>query len=567
MRITLVGLNARYTHSCLALFYVRNELLRRNALWDVQIRQFTINDPYYELLLQLTSSASDYYFFSASIWNDELVSKLVTDLLSIMPTCRCVVGGPQAEIVRGRSAGSRMASVTGEIESVDPLFYQDIEDKTLKPTYTTSTGSGGLKDFSSPYRPSDYALHLRNRHIYYETSRGCPFSCSYCLSAAKKGVFHKSLDTVRQELGDILAWKPAVVRFVDRTFNDDLGRALAIWEFLAGRDVDTVFHFEMSPDRINEEMFAFLQGLPVGKFQFEMGVQSTHAATLAAIRRPMDVQAATENIRRLRALENIHLHVDLILGLPCETESSFLDSFRHVFAMEPHYIQMGLLKILPHTPLCASAADYGYCYSAAAPYPVLANSWLDHSDMSRLYWFCECVERFVNNRYFVSVWQYLRGKNEDMGEFFLGLLQFCLQQSFFQRAPTQEYLCRLLAAWTTPRTDGLFILEALRYDWLRCGHRYLPAFFGVGEEQSSKTLRSLIFSCEKKGLVNDTCNDERAYCMKKGFFCEFSREFLNFRGYPAAGDRNFLCFVPAREEGLYRFVKTELFSLAEPGRG
>lgn len=562
MRITLVGLNARYTHSCLALFYVRNELLRRNALWDIRIQQFTINDSYYELLLQLTASASDYYFFSASIWNDELVTKLVTDLLAVMPASRCVVGGPQAEVVGARYSGSRMATVTCEIESVEPQFYQDLMARQLKPAYI---GCGGLKNFSSPYHSSDYALHLQNRHIYYETSRGCPFSCSYCLSAARKGVFHKSLDTVRRELGDILEWNPAVVRFVDRTFNDDQGRAVAIWEFLVDSDVDTVFHFEMSPDRISEEMFAFLHDLPVGKFQFEMGIQSTHGPTLAAIRRPMDLKAAADNIRRLRALGTIHIHVDLILGLPFESESSFIDSFRHVFAMEPHYIQMGLLKILPNTPICAAAADYGYNYSSSAPYPVLANSWLDHNDMSRLYWFCECVERFINNRYFVSLWGFLRGKDEDMGEFFQGLLQLCLQQDFFQRAPTQEYLCRVVLEWAQSRTDAAFILEILRYDWLRCGHRYMPAFLDVGQEQSSKTLRSLVFNCEKKGLVKDTCSGERAYCMKKGFFCEFSREFLSFRGYPVTGGRNLLCFVPAREEGLFRFVKTELFSLEESG--
>lgn len=563
MRITLVGLNARYTHSCLALFYVRNELLRRNAFGDVRIRQFTINDSYYELLLQLSAASSDYYFFSASIWNDELISKLAADLLSILPNCRCVVGGPQAEVVRGRCPSSRLASVSGEIETVEPEFYLDLQHRELKPVYSCG---GGLKDFSSPYLPADFAMHLQNRHIYFETSRGCPFSCSYCLSAAKKGVFHKSLEQVQNELADILKWNPAVVRFVDRTFNDDVGRALAIWEFLAEFDVDTVFHFEMSPDRISEGMFAFLEELPAGRFQFEMGIQSTNGATLEAIRRPMDVAAAAANIRRLRARENMHLHVDLILGLPCETESSYIDSFRDVFAMEPHYIQMGLLKMLPNTPLRAKAADYGYCYSSSAPYPVLANSWLDHSQMSRLYWFGECVERFVNNRYFVSLWEYLRGRGEDMGDFFQDLLQLCHQNSFFQRAPTQEYLCRILTESAKSRRDGAFILEILRYDWLRCGHRFLPVFLDVGDCHSSKTIRSTLFSSDKEGLVSDTCGGERAYCLKKGFFSEFSPELLEFKGYPATAGRNFLCFVPAREKGLFRFTRVRLFSLAETGR-
>lgn len=558
MQITLVGLNARYSHSCLALFYVRNELFRHASEYQITLRQFTINESYYEILLQLSEEPADYYFFSAAIWNSDLICHIIQDLLSLLPESICIVGGPQAEVVMTKNGQQRLAAVLGEIERVEPRFYKDLQNRKMQRRYPCQNKAKG---FSFPYLPEDFAGHLQNRNIYYESSRGCPFACTYCLSSAKKGVFHKNFEEVKKELGEILKWNPPVLRFVDRTFNDDMGRALAIWRFLAAQKCDTVFHFEMSPDRFTEEMFAFLEELSAGRFQFEFGVQSTNPETLAAINRPVNLEQAAIAIRRLSRLNTIHLHADLILGLPYETESSFLESFRDVFAMNPHYIQMGLLKILPDTPICQSLERFGYRYSRNIPYSVLANRWMDHATMRHLYWFCECVERFVNTRYFVSFWDYLRKKDGDIVSFFLGLQKVCEGHDFFQRAPTQEFLCNLLLEFTDQRPDRHYILEILRYDWLRCGHRYLPRTMAVREEHSCKTIRKMLFHHLKEKTLTDNTLDEGIFFLKKGFLLEFSSTFLEEQGFVVAEGRHFLSFLPQREERIYRLCRTTLFSV------
>lgn len=565
MKYALVGLNARYTHSCLALFYVRNELERYSRDSTIDIRQFTINDPYYELLLQLSSLHADYYFFSASIWNSDLIVRLIDDLLRIDSAMFCVVGGPQAEIVAKGIDSDRCAVASGAIERIDLGFYHDLERKTLKDVYPANRQ---CRDFSFPYIDSDFQNHLQNRHIYYETSRGCPFSCTYCLSSAQQGVYQKAITTIKEELSRILRWNPAVVRFVDRTFNADKEKTLAIWRFLAGQHCKTTFHFEMSPDRFSEDMFVFLEQLPPGKFQFEIGIQSTNEETLVAIRRQVDIKEAHQAIRRLSRMGNIHLHVDLILGLPFETRSTFLSSFRDVFAMEPQYIQMGLLKILPHTHIGQFAKEYGYCYSSSPPYSVLANNWLDHRTMREMYWFCECVEKFLNTRYFVSLWRYFRKINIDIVGFFLDLVKVCNRHIFFQRAPTQDLLCAMILECVEKRDDHHYILELLRYDWLRCGHRFLPEKLTFSSEESSATIKKELFRQPQNVETMANMDDAgKMYFLKKGFFVAFSRQGVEGLDFQVGSGRHFLCFVPEKETGLHRFCRVALFSLPVARQG
>jgi radical SAM superfamily enzyme YgiQ (UPF0313 family) len=561
MKVTLVGFNGRYTHSCMALFYVRNEIVVNASDLRPEIVQFTINDPYYQLLMRLSETDADYYFFSAAIWNSDLIVKVVDDLLRVSPGCHVVVGGPQAEIVASQVNNERCSRVIGEIEGVGKEFYQDLYNKTLKSSYHCKrVGSG----FSFPYIETDFSDHLENRHIYYESSRGCPFSCTYCLSSSQQGVFHKDLEKVKKELSHILGHKPKIVRFVDRTFNDNGKRALAIWQFLAEQPVETVFHFEMSPSHFSEEMFVFLQKLPPGKFQFEIGIQSTNPPTLMAIKRAIDTDTAHDIIVKLSQMNNIHLHVDLILGLPYETRMSFLKSFRDVFFMSPHYIQMGLLKILPDTPICHTAPEYEYCYSSSAPYSVFANRWMDRQNIQELYWFGECVERFLNNRYFRSLWEYLRKISEDIVSFFLQLLRECQAQDIFQKAPTQQLLCSIILKTIRSRADKEYVVELLRYDWLRCGHRFLPPELDVEEERQSRNLKKILYGYFESQQSADQKDRGMVLHLKKGFIAEFSNDFMIRQGYIGGSGRHFLCFLTEREMGLYNYSKNLYMNIPSP---
>jgi len=567
VRIKIVALNARFTHSCLALFHVRNELEKNCPGVALELCQLTINDSYYETLLRLSQGSPDYIFFSVAVWNSDRVEQLIRDLASCHPGCRVVVGGPQAVVV-GRNLASSLpvaqcTVVSGDMEALNGDFYRDLERKELRSSYGGSFLRMPQRVLVSPYREEDFLSHLRDRNIYYESSRGCPFSCSYCLSSAETGVYHKPLAQVESELEQILRHRPKTLRFVDRTFNDRPDRALAIWKFLLEREAEaepeteTLFHFEISPDRFTEEMFAFLETVPVGRFQFEIGVQSTHLKTLQGVGRVMDVAMALRNIKRLAVIGSIHLHADLILGLPYETAESFGRSFGDLFATGAHYLQMGLLKILPDTAISRDAGFFSYTCCAQPPYAVLANQWLGHDALQDLYWFCECVEKFVNNRYFPSLWAYLRNQGEDMFSFFQELLRICREAHFFSLAATQEFMGHLLSTLIQKRQDGGLLLEILRYDWLRCGHRFLPAFLQVTlAEDQPQAVRNHIYERAGSAAEWPFASGNRSQVFKKGFFLRFSGQCLRELGLSQRGARAVIIFLPERDTSLYRLHKT-----------
>lgn len=554
--IKLVGINGRFTHSCLPLFYLRNELEKYYPNCSSELLQLTINDNYFESLLRLSANNPRYIFFSAAIWNSELVEKFTCDLAVCLPECRVVIGGPQASVLSRQLNTENCSFVLGPIESVGETFYQELMAGVVQRTYERSTAQKSERGFSYPYRDEDFTTHLANRYIYYESSRGCIFGCSYCLSSVEKGVYHKPLDVVKNELYNILSHKPKVVRFIDRTFNDFSDRALAIWEFLLAEGGDTLFHFEMAPDRFTADMLDFLKKLPPGKFQFEIGIQSTHGPTLEAVNRAVDSSVVHDTIRELAALGTIHLHVDLILGLPYETAETFANSFTEVFSMGANYIQMGLLKILPDTPLCYSALEHKYRHSSIPPYSVLANKWMNHTTIQRLYWFSECVEKFMNNRYFVLLWEYFRKKNEDIYGFFSSVLEECHATQFFSLAPTHDLMCQKLIAVTSERSDSLVITELLRVDWLRCSHRFLPGCLTPGgkSEQPVETKQSLYenLPAELDGFFSKKTRNK---FFRKSFFLRISKKTADEIGCKSNSEQPVLCFLSDRELSLHSYTK------------
>jgi Radical SAM superfamily/Protein of unknown function (DUF4080) len=558
MHLKLVAINGRFTHSSLALFHVRNELEEHCTDVSTEILQMTIRDPRYEVLLRLSKESPDAIFFSAAVWNSDFVEELITDLHSLLPSCLLVVGGPQAEVVGRNVKKGSCTVVRGAIEAVEESFYRDLCAADLQPHYGRSFFhlKGKKEKFISPYREEDFDTHLKNRNIYYESSRGCPFSCSYCLSSAENGTVHKDLTQVRRELDQILAHDTKVLRFVDRTFNDVPDRALAIWKLVLEYESDTLFHFEIAPDRISEEMFAFLATIPPGRFQFEIGIQSTHEQTLAAINRRIDPQVAHDTVSRLAALNNIHLHADLILGLPHETEKSYLKSFADIFAMGPHYIQMGLLKMLPDTAISCDAAQFAYRACSKPPYSVLANQWLDSETLQRLYWFSECVEKFCNNRYFPSLWRYFRREKTDVSSFFMALLEVAHVGRLFELAATQELLCTLLMEALNSREDKKLTRELLVHDWLRCGQRKLPSCLSPnsGEERELKDHLYQQLPSEISGLYSPK---ERNRFFKQTLFYRFSAECLRELGTVTDGPACF-AFLQEREKSLMRLQRAVL---------
>ncbi len=547
----LIGFNGRFIHSCLALFYVRAALLDNLPDCRPQIIQYTINDSYYATLRRVGSGEPAALFFSVYIWNSIYIQRLIIDLVKLIPGTPIILGGPQANaLARDLDPGVLRGCtiIQGPIEGIDRSFYRDLAEKKLQRQYDCSR----LPVFASPYRADDFAGPLKNRHIYYESSRGCPFGCTYCLSASEKGVTHLPETQVFAELGNILRCAPGIVRFVDRTFNDVPERAMNIWRFLAEQPGNTRFHFEMAPDRFTEEMFRFLEQVEPGRFQFELGIQSTNPKTLKAINRKIDPALAASNIRQLVFLDSIHIHLDLILGLPHDNRETFIRSFKDVFSLGPHYIQMGLLKVLPDTPMSREVAAYGLLVCDKPPYEILANRWLDARELEELFWFGECVEKFYNNRFFRGFWDYLLKISEDAVAFFQALSARCRQQGFFDLAPTQELMSSLLLEVIRGRPDQDLLRELLIFDWLRCGNRFLPAHF---EEDSIVRHRKILWKRmgrNREGVYDYKGRDE---FFKQGVFFGFSGKFLRETGVTDNAGAGYLCFQTERENTVFRLNK------------
>jgi len=551
MHIRLIALNSRYVHSCPALFYVRNELAKHLPASQPDIVQFTINDPYYATLLRIIEGEPYALFFSVYIWNSHYIHLLIQDLSRILPRALIVLGGPQApHILYGTNSSDLFGRggctvIRGEIEGAPSSFYNDLAAGCLKAEYICRPG----RDFSFPYRQDDFVEALRDRHLYYESSRGCPFSCSYCLSAVSAGVRYKDFERVRQELTRILAHEPKMVRFVDRTFNDRPERALAVWRFLAEQGENTLFHFEIVPDRLTEEMFSFLKTLQPDQFQFEIGVQSTHPETLTAINRRMDIEKARDNISRLATLNTVYLHVDLIIGLPHETAEIFSRSFDDVFRSSPHYIQMGLLKILPEAPINRSLEEFGMVRCENPPYEVLATKWLDQKDLAELFWVGRCVESFYNNRFFTTIWAYVKRSGGSGFEFFRALLEICRQNSFFQRAPTQERMSLMLLKLADQRQDRKILRELLAFDWLQSGHRYLPEHLQVSSlPEIKRRLRERL----EQNCRNLYDHHSRNAFFKQSVFAYFSGEALRETGLGQEDRGGYVCFLPQELPGVLK---------------
>ena len=556
MKIKVVGINARFTHSCLALFYVRNQLEDHLGQAEVSIHQYTINDPYYQMAQDLLAGGADYYFISTLIWNSDLVERLIPDILSVDEHSTVVVGGPQATMVGRNFTGTeRVCIFAGDIEAAPDDFYRDLASGRVQKSYHASFLKHRPGELESPYRGVDFASQLKNRYIYYESSRGCPFSCTYCLSSSEKGLYHKDLQTVFQELDEILVHEPKSLRFVDRTFNDLPERALKIWQNLAARDCSTQFHFEIAPDRFTDEILSFLGSVRPGLFEFEIGIQSTHARTLQEIQRPIDTAQAAANIKRLRQMENIHLHVDLILGLPYDTAKTFRDSLNDVFRMRPHYIQMGLLKLLPETRIRSQAETYGFKWSSRPPYPVFANRWMDGESLRHLFWLGECLERLFNNRYFVTFWDYLVRQGEDMALFFEQAAETFHENDYFTKATTQETLGGILLAQVEERADYPLLRELLCYDWLRCGHRFLPDYLDLTGSGLNE-LRRELYRLLPEELENVYDSRSRAHFIKKSVFQRFTPAALEQAGHRVGSSASLVCFTPEREPHVFRFNKT-----------
>ncbi len=396
MKALFVAINAKYVHTNIAVRYLTHYCCRAGI--DCGFCEFTINEPKDSILEKLYMTDCDVYGFSCYIWNIGRVLEICKNLKQLKPHCKIFLGGPEVsfdaeELLKEYKSIDYIICGEGEIAVAE--FLKNIPDEKCV-IYGTQLKS--LDDLPFPYSNDDLKdVVAGEKLVYYETSRGCPFNCAYCLSSVDCGVRFLSIDRVKTELKHFVDAGVMTVKFVDRTFNADKSRAIQIWEYILNLPGDTCFHFEIGADLLDDRAIELLKKAPKGKFQFEIGVQSTNPITIKEISRTMNFQRLSQNVTELKENTNVSLHLDLITGLPFEDYNSYKNSFNDVYNLSPDVLQLGFLKLLKGSALRNNADKYGIVFSAFAPYNVFFTNWLNYKEIISLKSVEDVLERYFNS--------------------------------------------------------------------------------------------------------------------------------------------------------------------------
>ena len=423
MKVLLAAINAKYIHSNLGIYSLKTYGEKMLKEWglaeqaEISLAEYTINHQMEQILQDIYKRKPDVIGFSCYIWNISYVKVILADIKKVLPDVKIWAGGPEVSyhgeaFLKEEPAVDLVMMGEGEItfahflkallEGEDLKQVPGLMVRNADGTFT-DTGFRQVMDMSQipfPYAFMDMK-ELEHRIIYYESSRGCPFSCAYCLSSIDKKLRFRSLDLVLPELEWFLQAKVPQVKFVDRTFNCKKSHAMAIWQYIRDHDNGvTNFHFEIAADLLDKDELDLLSTMRPGLVQLEIGVQSTNAKTLEAIRRKTDIEEIREITETINSWHNIHQHLDLIAGLPWEDLESFKKSFNDVYEMEPEQLQLGFLKVLKGSYMEELIPTCDLLYSAAPPYEVLCTKWLSYGDVLELKDIEEMTEVHYNSRQF-----------------------------------------------------------------------------------------------------------------------------------------------------------------------
>ena len=430
MKILLAACNAKYIHSNLAVYNLKSCSGKYSP--NVVIKEYTINQIRDDILKDIYLEQPDVICFSCYIWNISFVKELVPDLKKILPHVDFWAGGPEVSydaveflkknpaffgvmVGEGEETFHELAGyyIERKPENLKEIRGVAFHDETKVPDIV-HTGWRELMDLSKvPFAYSNLT-EFKNRIIYYESSRGCPFSCSYCLSSIDKKLRFRDIELVKNELQFFIDNKVPQVKFVDRTFNCKHDHAMAIWRYITEHDNGiTNFHFEISADLLREEELALMKTMRPGLIQLEIGVQSTNPQTIKAIRRTMDFEKLKGIVEQIHGFGNIHQHLDLIAGLPYEGYDSFHKSFCDVYALRPEQFQLGFLKVLKGSHMMEMTGEYQILYKDREPYEVLSTAWLTYGEILRLKMVESMVEVYYNSGQFKHTLVFLEQYFED----------------------------------------------------------------------------------------------------------------------------------------------------------
>lgn len=503
MKVLLIGINAKYIHSNPAIYslkaYADKYYPLRPDNCVLEIAEYTINQSSSAILADIYQKRPQVAAFSCYIWNWNLIQELLAELPKLLSETQLWLGGPEVsfdaeKIMRTFPQLTGIMVGEGEETFLELLHYyweQTIPLSTVKGiVYKNSfTGERTLTDIdklpflycpNSSTNTTDIFAPFKNRILYYESQRGCPFQCAYCLSAIDKTVRLRDLNTVKSELQSFLDCEVPQVKFVDRTFNCNQVHALFIWQYLLENDNGiTNFHFEIAADLLTTKQIELLRNMRPGLIQLEIGVQSTNKTTLEAINRHTNLETLRQNVAQIHSFQNIHQHLDLIAGLPYEDYDSFIHSFNEVYAMAPDQLQLGFLKVLKGSPIEQRAEEYGLVYQSKPPYEVLYTKWLCYEELLKLKGIAELVEIYYNSNQFSYTLSVLQDEFASPFHLFAALTDYYHTNGYFISTPSRNYRYQILLefACSVAADKRDLYIELLTFDlYLRENLKSRPNF-------------------------------------------------------------------------------------------
>lgn len=480
MRALLTAINSKYIHTGLGVRYVREYAKKQGH--DVDLLEETINTPILSVLEKIMAQDYKVYGFSVHIWNKQFVFKLISMLRSLKPQAIIVVGGPEVSfdatnIFEEQSGINYILQGEGEIIFSDLLdCLKDSKDIPLHIAYINNGNidlNGGatvISDLSIlpfPY-PDLEIVNSQHKIVYYECTRGCPFNCAYCLSGISRTVRKRPLDLVLRDVDKFIAAKVPLVKFVDRTYNLDQNYFLPMMKYLAAADTEATFHFEIKADILTEEVLTFLQTVPKGRFQLEIGIQSTNPETLKAINRKDDWEKLANNVKKLLSFKNMHIHVDLIAGLPYEDLTIFSKSFNDVYTLNADMLQLGFLKVLPGTQMRKETKKHELIFMSDTPYEILATKYMSYQDMQFLKRLENVLDQTANSGGFKHILNILINKeNKNAFKFFSKLTNWWVKNGYYPQQHNNKGVAEILYKYIQDNflsEEIEVLIEILRYD-------------------------------------------------------------------------------------------------------
>ncbi len=490
MKILLAAVNAKYIHSNLAVYCLKASAGRYTP--QIKLAEYTINHQTDDIFQAICREKPDLLFFSCYIWNRQIILETAENIRKVLPDTVIWAGGPEVSYDAERflsAYGMFDGVMRGEGERTFRKVLEHYVDKSIMleeiPGITYRECSGKICSNADvmpmqtldeiPFVYEDIE-QFENRIIYYESSRGCPFSCSYCLSSIDKSVRFRNLDLVKKELKFFLEHNVPQVKFVDRTFNCRHSHAQEIWRFIRDNDNGiTNFHFEIAADLLNEEELELLSQMRPGLVQLEIGVQTVNERTLEAIHRMAKFEHITERVQKVAAHRNIHQHLDLIAGLPYEDYESFCHSFNEVYRQRPQELQLGFLKVLKGSEMDLKSEEYGIVYRSLPPYEVLETKWITWEELLRLKAVEEMLEVYYNSQQFRYTLQALVQEFATPFELYASLADYYEKSGLNGKSWSRMQRFQWLRAFIRETLDGRIAEEEdyLRYDELLTLDYYL----------------------------------------------------------------------------------------------